>query len=69
MCGTDGGQRNPAVPDEGHNRVPVAASGVDTLGAVHPALEDFINGGVEVLDRRRISGIRGTGSTWLIREN
>ena len=34
---------NPAVPDEGQNAVSVGTAGVDTFGAVHPALENFIN--------------------------
>ena len=34
---------------------------MDTFGAVHPALEDFINGGVEVFDPAADLGREGTG--------
>ena len=52
---------NPAVPDEGQNPVPIGAAGVDTFGAVHPALEDFIEGGVEVFDPAADLGREGAG--------
>jgi hypothetical protein len=38
------------MPGEGQNPVSIGAAGVDALGAVHPALEDFINRGAEVFD-------------------
>jgi len=54
---------NPAVPDEGQNPVPVRAAGVDAFGAVDPAFEDFINGGVEVFDPAADLGVREPAKT------
>ncbi len=52
---------NPAMPDEGQNPVPVGAAGVDTFGAVDPALEDFINRAVEMFDPAADLRREGTG--------
>jgi hypothetical protein len=36
------------VPDERKDPFLISAAGVEALGPVHPALKDFVDGGVEV---------------------
>ena len=49
------------MPYKGQNPIAVRAAGVDTFRAVHPALEDFVDRGVEVFNAAADLGCEGTG--------